>query len=78
MEIAKAKITAKRQITIPKMVTRELNLEEGDDIAFLIEDKTIRVIKNPKDLMEAMERFVAAGKETPDILQKLKKSRQEW
>lgn len=34
-------------------------------------------IQKPADLMDAMDRLVSKTK-TPDILEKLKKSRQEW
>lgn len=77
MEFAKAKITSKRQITIPKVVSEELDLDEGDEIVFLLEEKNIKVIKNPKNLMNAMDNF-SKGISTPDILEKLKKSRKEW
>ncbi len=77
MEIAKAKISSKRQITIPKAVGKELDLEEGDEVVFLIEKRNISMIKNPKDLVNAMDNF-SEGKSFPKILEQLKKSRAEW
>ncbi|MBS3067166.1 AbrB/MazE/SpoVT family DNA-binding domain-containing protein [Candidatus Micrarchaeota archaeon] len=77
MEIAKAKITSKRQITIPKVVSKELDLDEGDEIVFLVERKNVSLIKNPKDLMKAMDNF-SEGKSFPDISHELQKSRREW
>jgi AbrB family looped-hinge helix DNA binding protein len=42
-----AKITSKRQVTIPKHIADEYGLGPGDDISWVAEGDTIRVLPRP-------------------------------
>ena len=77
MEFVESELTSKFQLTLPKKVRLALGIEKRTPVVFLIEDKNVKVIQKPADLMKAMEAMVSKTK-TLDILEKLKKSRQEW
>jgi AbrB family looped-hinge helix DNA binding protein len=66
-----AKITSKGQITLPIAIRRQLNLKDGDKVAFIEENDGYKVI-NPTKLaiLQAQEAFaglaVELGLETDD------------
>jgi AbrB family looped-hinge helix DNA binding protein len=71
-----SKITRNFQITLPKDIRRFVNLEEGDEVVFTVEDNRIFLSKPDKDAV-----FTAAGlwkgnKETGEQYQN--KVRAQW
>lgn len=77
MEIVESKISSKFQLTIPKLVREKLGLDEGDILAFLIEDKNVMVVPKTDDALEAMKKL-AGGKRFPHIHDEIKAARKEW
>ena len=59
-----ARITSKGQITLPIAIRRQLNLKDGDKVAFIEKDGQY-VISNPTKLaiLEAQEAFVGLADE---------------
>lgn len=51
------RITSKGQVTIPAPIRERLNLREGDEVDFLIEGNTIRLIRAEGELSRG-ERMV--------------------
>jgi AbrB family looped-hinge helix DNA binding protein len=47
---ARAKITSKGQVTIPKSVRDALGLSEGDELLFRVEDSRAMIAKTPSFL----------------------------
>ena len=47
--LASAKLTSKGQITIPKIVRKTLNIQEGDSVIFYLDEKNNIKISNRKD-----------------------------
>ncbi len=78
MEFVESELTSKFQLTLPKKVREALGINKKTPVVFLIENKDVKVIQKPADLMKAMDEFVEQGKAVPDILEKLKNSRKEW
>lgn len=77
MDFVESELSSKFQLTLPKKVRAALGIDKKMPIVFLIEDKNVRVIPKPDNWLNAMEAAVSKTK-TPDILEKLRKSRQEW
>lgn len=59
---ARAKVTAKGQITIPKRVRDALELREGDDVVFRVERSRAVIARTPSFLDLAGSVPVPAGK----------------
>jgi len=59
---ARARLTSKGQVTIPKSVRDALGLREGDDILFRVEHSRAMVAKTPDFLDAAGTVPVPAGK----------------
>ena len=79
MEFVETTITSKNQITIPKEVRETLELHENDRIIFLVENKNVRIIKKPKDILDAMSRLSEGVKvSAKNIREDIKKDRQGW
>lgn len=51
MELMSGKMTSKGQITIPKELRELLNVEEGDQLRFLVEKDTIKIEPVKKNLL---------------------------
>lgn len=47
-----AKITRNYQITLPKDVRKIINLKEGDDVMFIVEDDKINIMKVEDDIIK--------------------------
>ena len=59
---ARAKMTSKGQVTIPRSVRDALALEEGDELLFRVEQSRALVAKTPNFLKLAGSVSVPAGK----------------
>ena len=59
---ARAKITSKGQVTIPRSVREALSLEEGDELLFRVERSRAVIAKTPDFLELAGTVAVPAGK----------------
>ena len=59
---ARAKITSKGQVTIPRSVREALSLEEGDELLFRVERSRAVIAKTPDFLKLAGTIAVPAGK----------------
>jgi len=77
---ARAKVTAKGQITIPKRVREALELRDGDDVLFRVERSRAVIARTPRFLDLAGSVPVPAGKRgTPwdEILRSTRATRAE-
>lgn len=59
---ARAKITSKGQVTIPRAVREALSLEKGDELVFRVESSRALMAKTPNFLELAGTVSVPAGK----------------
>jgi AbrB family looped-hinge helix DNA binding protein len=74
----RARLTSKGQVTIPKRVRDALDLREGDEILFRVEDRRAVVAKTPDFLDLAASVAVPPGKRgTPwdDVLRRTRTQR---
>jgi len=78
-----AKITAKGQITLPIAIRRNLNLKDGDKVAFIENDGQYTIV-NPtmlafKNIQEAMrgEAERLGLKDVDDVVKMIKELREE-
>lgn len=77
------KISARGQIAIPSDIRREMDLEEGNNILFLLENDTLLIKKvNSKTfaqitapLKEAMSKTPLKEKDVPDLVQRFRKTK---
>lgn len=76
MEFVESELTSKFQLTLPKKVRTVLGIGRKTPVVFLIEEKNVRVIRQPANWVKAIRAMVSKTK-TPNILEELKKSRQE-
>ena len=62
--LVSAKLTAKNQITIPKMVRKKLDVKEGDSLIFFVDNNEVKLSnrKNCKVEIEDKERQVGIEK----------------
>jgi len=62
--LVSAKLTAKNQITIPKMVREKLDVKDGDSLIFYIDNNEVKLSnrKNCKVKIEDEERQVGIEK----------------
>jgi antitoxin PrlF len=77
---ASARITSKGQVTIPRSVREALDLREGDEVVFRVEDTRAVLAKTPDFLSLAGSVRVAAGKRgTPwdEVLRRTRRARAE-
>ena len=77
---ARAKITSKGQVTIPRSVREALDLHEGDELLFRVEQSRALVAKTPDFLSLAGSVSVPAGKRGTawdDILRQTRRARAE-
>jgi antitoxin PrlF len=76
---ARAKITSKGQVTIPKSVREALDLREGDDLLFRVERSRAVIGKTPDFLGLAGSVAVPAAKRTSwdDVLRTTRRERAE-
>ena len=80
MELIESSLTSKFQITVPKIVREKLGItNEKDQLVFLMEDETVRLIKKPQNIMEAMEKISGGYKvSAKQIRQDIKRDRAQW
>jgi antitoxin PrlF len=77
---ARAKITSKGQVTIPRSVREALDLHEGDELLFRVEQSRALVAKMPDFLSLAGSVSVPAGKRGTawdNILRQTRRARAE-
>jgi AbrB family looped-hinge helix DNA binding protein len=77
---ARAKITSKGQVTIPRSVREALDLHEGDELLFRVEKSRALVAKTPDFLSLAGSVSVPAGKRGTawdDVLRQTRRARAE-
>jgi antitoxin PrlF len=77
---ASARITSKGQVTIPRSVREALDLREGDEVVFRVEDTRAVLAKTPDFLSLAGSVGVPAGKRgTPwdEVLRRTRRARAE-
>ncbi|WP_248963894.1 AbrB/MazE/SpoVT family DNA-binding domain-containing protein [Sphaerisporangium perillae] len=44
------KITSKGQVTIPAEIRQQLNLHEGDEVDFVVEGSSVRIVRTDEGL----------------------------
>jgi AbrB family looped-hinge helix DNA binding protein len=74
---ARAKITSKGQVTIPRSVRDALALEEGDELLFRVERSRALIAKTPDFLELAGTVSVPAGKHGTPWDEVLRRTRRE-
>ncbi len=74
---ARAKITSKGQVTIPKSVREALKLREGDELHFRVERSRALVAKTPDFIALAGTVSVPAGKRGTPWDEVLRRTRSE-
>ena len=82
MEIAR--ITAKGQITLPLVIRRQLNLKDGDKVAFVEKDgqytvinPTIHAFENAQKVFEGEAQRIGLN-DVDDVVKMIKDLRVEW
>ena len=79
MESAESTITSKFQLTLPRMVRETLGVSEKDHVIFLVEDKSVKMIKKPGDILKAMDEFSEGAQvSAKDIRDEIRKERRKW
>ena len=77
---ARAKITSKGQVTIPRSVREALDLQEGDELLFRVEQSRALVAKTPDFLSLAGSVSVPSGRRGTawdDVLRQTRRARAE-
>lgn len=77
------KISSRGQIAIPSDIRREMDLEEGNTVLFLLENRTLLIkkvtsktfaqITNP--LKEAIAKTSLTEKDVPDLVKRFRKAK---
>ena len=83
--IEMGKISARGQIAIPAEIRREMDLQEGQRILFVLENDTLMIKKITtqtfsqitKPLKEAMKKTNLQEKDVPELLQQFRKSKKK-
>jgi len=81
--IEMGKISARGQIAIPAEIRREMDLQEGQRVLFVLENDTLMIKKITtqtfsqitKPLKEAMKKTSFQEKDVPELLQQFRKSK---
>ncbi len=81
--IEMGKISTRGQIAIPAEIRREMNLQEGQKVLFVLEDDTLMIKKVSsktfaqitKPLKAAAKKAGLREKDVPDMLQRFRKSK---
>jgi len=83
--IEMGKISARGQIAIPAEIRREMDLQEGQRVLFVLENDTLMIKKITsqtfsqitKPLKEAMKKTNLQEKDVPELLQQFRKSKKK-
>jgi len=79
MDFIASSITSKYQLTLPRMVRETLDVTGKDQVVFLVEGKSVMVIKKPEDIMKAMRELSGDLKvSAKEIREEIRKGRSEW
>ena len=65
-------VTRKGQVTIPSELRRSLGIEEGDHVAFFLENNEVRVVKRPSVARRTAGMLKGAG--SPMSAERLRES----
>ena len=83
--IEMGKISARGQIAIPAEIRREMDLQEGQRVLFVLENDTLMIKKITsqtfsqitKPLKEAMKKTNLQEKDVPELLRQFRKSKKK-
>ncbi len=67
MITASSKLTSKGQITVPAEIRKALNIEEGDNIRFIIEDGEAKIKVVKKSIVDELFGSVKPKGDTRDL-----------
>lgn len=76
-ETAKAKLSTKGQLVLPKAVREALGLQPNDTVLFLVEGNIVTMMAEPENYTEAM-RGLHAGMWPDDFDRWLREERDAW
>lgn len=76
-EQARAKLSSKNQIVIPKLIRRKLGLAAGDTVLLRAEEGILYVMPEPKDWATAMQGLGADIWETVDVKEYVRELRED-
>lgn len=79
--MAKAKITSKGQITLPKEIRDQLGLESGDEVEFYVEDGDYHMRKvAPRSRLAAWRGFLKeyTGQRSDDLVDEMRGERLDY
>ncbi|HIH23207.1 TPA: AbrB/MazE/SpoVT family DNA-binding domain-containing protein [Candidatus Micrarchaeota archaeon] len=79
MEFVESGLTSKFQLTLPKTVRETLGVKEHDEVVFLIENRNVKLIKKPGDILKAMESLSEGRRfSAKEIREEIQRDRKRW